>query len=983
MGRTGIRTLWRALAHQLIYSRNSWVFSRQRFLACSSCVPTHEGIETLRMLTTSFSGRCPKGRCVVFADIKDTQKANAVLNRLSKAGQFNEAMQVLERVDSSHIQIYRQTYSALLQLCIKFKNLGDGERIYNHIKKSGVQPDIFMWNTLINMYAKCGNTISAKQIFDDMREKDVYSWNLLLGGYVQHGLYEEAFKLHEQMVQDSVKPDKRTFVSMLNACADARNVDKGRELYNLILKAGWDTDLFVGTALINMHIKCGDIGDATKVFDNLPTRDLVTWTSMITGLARHGRFKQACNLFQRMEEEGVQPDKVAFVSLLRACNHPEALEQGKKVHARMKEVGWDTEIYVGTAILSMYTKCGSMEDALEVFDLVKGRNVVSWTAMIAGFAQHGRIDEAFLFFNKMIESGIEPNRVTFMSILGACSSPSALKRGLQIQDHIIEAGYGSDDRVRTALLSMYAKCGSLKDAHRVFEKISKQNVVAWNAMITAYVQHEQYDNALATFQALLKEGIKPNSSTFTSILNVCKSSDSLELGKWVHFLIMKAGLESDLHVSNALVSMFVNCGDLMSAKNLFNDMPKRDLVSWNTIIAGFVQHGKNQVAFDYFKMMQESGIKPDKITFTGLLNACASPEALTEGRRLHALITEAAFDCDVLVGTGLISMYTKCGSIEDAHQVFHKLPKKNVYSWTSMITGYAQHGRGKEALELFYQMQQEGVKPDWITFVGALSACAHAGLIEEGLHHFQSMKEFNIEPRMEHYGCMVDLFGRAGLLNEAVEFIIKMQVEPDSRVWGALLGACQVHLNVELAEKAAQKKLELDPNDNGVFVILSNIYAAAGMWKEVAKMRKVMLDRGVVKKPGQSWIEVDGKVHTFYSDDKTHPQTEEIHAELERLHMEMRQLGYVPDTRYVLHDVEDNEKEQALFYHSERLAITYGLLKTPPLTPIVISKNLRVCGDCHTATKFISKITKRQIIARDSNRFHHFKDGVCSCGDFW
>lgn len=861
-----------------------------------------------------------------------------------------------------------------MQVCTKVRNLGDGERIHNHIKKSSVEPDIFMWNSLINMYAKCGKTGSAQQVFDEMVNRDVYSWNLLLAGYVHQGQFEEAFKLYDRMVKSSTEPDKHTIVSLLNACADESTLPRGRGLSAHASKAGWDTDLYVGTALIKMHVKCGSVENAIKVFENLPRRDLVTWTSMIAGLAQHGRFDQARHYFQLMESEGVKPDKVAFVSLLRACNSREALAQGRIIHARMKEAGLDADTYVGTALLSMYAKCGSMDDAVQVFNKMKEPNVVSWTAMIAGFAQHGLMEEAFRFFDKMISLGIEPNRVTFMSILGACASPSALQIARQIHNHIDQAGFGSDPRVKTALLSMYAKCGNLNDARAMFKKISKQNVVSWNAMITAYIQNDQHDNALTTLRTMLSEGVQPNNSTFTSVLNACHTSDT---GKWVHSLVTKAALDSDLHVSNALISMYIRCSDVSSAENVFNKMLKRDVVSWNTMIAGFIQQGQSSLAFDYFNRMD---VEPNKLTFIGMMNACTSPDALQQGRRLHTMIAE---DDDVLIGTGLISMYTKCGSIEDAKLVFQKLPVKNVYSWTAMITAYSQHGRGKEALQLFDQMQQEGVKPDHVTFVGALSACAHAGLVSEGLKYFNSMKAYDIKPTMEHYGCMVDLFGRAGLLNEAVEFMENMELEPDARLWGALLGACQVHNNVELAEESAQKKLELDPSDNGAYIVLSNIYAAAGMWEEVAKMRKIMQERGVRKQPGQSWIEVDGQVHTFYSDDKTHPQTEQIHAELRRLHLQMKELGYRPDTRFVLHDVEETEKERALCHHSERLAIAFGLLTTPPPSPIVISKNLRVCGDCHTATKLISKITKREVIARDANRFHHFRDGVCSCGDFW
>lgn len=865
------------------------------------------------------------------------------------------------------------------------KSLSYGKHIHNHIRKAGIEPDTFLGNTLVNMYVKCGALSSARQIFNKIPVKDIFSWNLMISAYAQQGQSVEAFKVYGGMLQEGMEPDKFTFVSMLNACADPKYLERSRDICARVIEANCETDLHVGTALINMHVKCGRVEDAMKVFDNLPKRDLVTWTAMIAGWAQHHQVKEAVELFKRMEQEGVKPDKVAFVSLLRACSNPDDLEQGKSIHTRMKEADMDSDVYVGTALVTMYAKCGSMADARQVFDSMKERNVVSWTAMIAGLAQHGFMDEAFSFFHKMITSGIQPNRVTFMSILNACASPSALEKGRELHQHIIQAGYEEDARVQTALLSMYANCGSLRDACDVFANIPKQNAIPWNAMITAYVQHKKYDAAFATFKRMLKEHIVPNNVTFTSILNGCASPEALKRGKWVYSLILNAQLDSDLHVVNALISMCARCGEMRLGKQLFDKTAKRDLVTWNTMIGGFVQHGQNEAAFEVFNQMQQNKVKPNRITFLGILNACASPEALREGRRLHNFVIEAGLDTDVLIGTGLISMYTKCGSFEEAWQVFKKLPQKNVYSWTAVITGLAQHGRGKQALELFQQMQQEGVRPDMVTFVGVLSACANAGLVEEGLKYFNSMrKDYDIEPTMEHYGCMIDLYGRAGMLCEAVEFMKQMPVKPEARLWGSLLSACQIHGDVNLAEEAAAQKLALDPQDKkGVYVLLSNIYAAAGMWDEVIKMRKVMEDHGGAKEPGRSWIEIGGEIHSFVSDDKLHPRREEIHKELKSLHLQMKKIGYVPDTRYVFHNIGEVEKEQALCHHSERLAIAIGLISTPPKTPITITKNLRVCGDCHTATKFISKITKRLIIARDANRFHHFQNGVCSCGDYW
>nr|ADE77588.1 unknown [Picea sitchensis] len=312
------------------------------------------------------------------------------------------------------------------------------------------------------------------------------------------------------------------------------------------------------------------------------------------------------------------------------------------------------------------------------------------------------------------------------------------------------------------------------------------------------------------------------------------------------------------------------------------------------------------------------------------------------------------------------------------------MSNKNVVSWNAMIVGYGMHGHGEDALVLFTQMQQRGVKPNEITFISVLSACSHAGLVDEGWKCYNCMTlDYAITPTVEHYACMVDLLGRAGHLNEAWDFIEKMPIEPGASVWGAFLGSCRIHCNIELGERVAELLLNLDPDNAGYYVLLSNIYAAAGRWDDVAKVRKMMKEKDVKKSPGCSLIEVNNKLHSFVVGDISHPQTEAIYAMLETLARQMEAVGYVPCTDFVLHDVEEEIKENMLFAHSEKLAIAFGLISTRSGTSIRITKNLRVCGDCHSATKFISKIVKREIIMRDLNRFHHFKDGLCSCGDYW
>jgi pentatricopeptide repeat protein len=403
------------------------------------------------------------------------------------------------------------------------------------------------------------------------------------------------------------------------------------------------------------------------------------------------------------------------------------------------------------------------------------------------------------------------------------------------------------------------------------------------------------------------------------------------------------------------------------------------------MILGYVKCSQGKNALELFQKMLGERVEPIPATFMAVLSACASVVALEEGRLIHEYISQSGWDSDLFVGSSLIDMYAKCGSVEDALRVFNKMPRHDLISWNTMLGGYAMHGHGKEAVEHFEQMWDRSVEIDKVTFICLLSACNHAGLVEEGLQFFESMKSvYGISATVEHYACMVDLLGRAGRLAEAEDLIKVMHCEPNAPVWRALLGACKVHGNIEMGEHAAKKVIELDPGDAAGYVLLSNIYAAAGKWDLSSNIQQQRLERGVNKQPGCTWIEVNHELHSFTVDDRDHPQISEIHAELSRLSKQMNHIGYVPDTKFVLHDVEEEDKVVRLCYHSEKLAIAFGLISTPPGTTLRIFKNLRVCGDCHTATKFIAKIVERGIIVRDANRFHHFnKDGLCSCRDYW
>eukprot|EP01018_Ginkgo_biloba_P019749 Gb_26057 [translate_table: standard] len=531
---------------------------------------------------------------------------------------------------------------------------------------------------------------------------------------------------------------------------------------------------------------------------------------------------------------------------------------------------------------------------------------------------------------------------------------------------------------------MYARCGDIEDACQVFYSMSKRDVVSWTAMISGYSLHGHDEKALNLFSQMQRADMKPNELTFSSVLSSCASLAALKQGEQVHAHIIRTGFQSHVSVGNSLTTMYAKCGSIEPARQLFDKMPERDMVSLTAMIAGYAQHGNGEEALNIFSLMHRLVLKPNNFTFIGVLSSCAILAALREGKQLHADIIKTGYDSHISVGNTLVSFYAKCGSIENACQVFNTMPKKDVVSWNTIIKGYAQHGYGEEALQLFTEMQQTGMKPDCITFVGVLCACSHAGLVDQGCRYFNSMsQDYCLMPSLDHYGCMVDLFGRAGRLVEAEEFINNMPFEPDATVWGALLGACRIHKNLELGKCIAERLLELKPECPATHILLANMYAAAGRWNDAANVRKMMKDKGLKKQPGCSWIEVKNRVHSFLVGDRSHAQTEEIYAMLEGLAGQMKEAGYVPDTNFVLHDVDEEQKKDILSHHSEKLAIAYGLISTPPGTSIQISKNLRVCDDCHNATKFISKIVGREIVMRDANRFHHFKDGLCSCGDYW
>ncbi|CAK9145098.1 unnamed protein product [Ilex paraguariensis] len=552
-------------------------------------------------------------------------------------------------------------------------------------------------------------------------------------------------------------------------------------------------------------------------------------------------------------------------------------------------------------------------------------------------------------------------------------------------------------------------------AQQIFECADTPEIVVWNSCLRAFAESDSPNDAIVLFYQLRNHNVCPDIFSCSFTIKACTKLLDLLHGKIVHGFIEKLGFQSNLFLQNTIVHLYASCGAINDARLLFEKMSQRDVVTWNimmaqsvkredvdgayalfsqmpvrnlrswtTMIAGFVQCGKPKEAISLFTQMEEAGLRPNEVTVVAVLAACADLGALDLGRRIHEYSEQSGYSRNIHVCNTLIDMYIKCGCLEAAHNVFEEMEDRNIVSWSAMIQGLAMHGQANDALQLFSKMIQIGIKPNGVTFIGLLYACSHMGLINEARRIFASMsRDYGITPQIEHYGCMVDILSRAALLQEAYEFIMNMPIDPNGVVWGALLGGCKVHKNIEMAEEVTKHLLELDPLNDGYYIVLSNIYAEAKRWEDVRRVRKLMRDQGVKKTPGWSSITVDGVVHEFVAGDETHPQTEEIFQRWHKLLEEMRLKGYVPNTSVVLLDIEENEKEKVLYRHSEKLALVFGLMNIPTGKPIRIMKNLRICEDCHTALKIISEIVNRQIIVRDRNRFHCFKDGSCSCRDYW
>ncbi|KAK5786266.1 pentatricopeptide repeat-containing protein At3g26782, mitochondrial-like [Gossypium arboreum] len=705
---------------------------------------------------------------------------------------------------------------------------------------------------------------------------------------------------------------------------------------------------------------------------------------LITSYTKNSQPHSALDIYTYLRRMDYEVDNFMVPAVLKACSFVSNTQLGKEIHGFSVKNGLTEDVFVSNALIQMYSECDSVVSARLLFDNMYERDAVSWSTMIRCYVRSKFYMEALEMIRKMQILQIRPSEVAMISMITLFADLMDVEMGKAMHAYVTRNLEKMSVQLTTAFIHMYAKSGNLASARLLFNGLNQKTVVSWTAMIAGYIHCYKLEEGMKLFARMIEERIKPNEITLLCLVVECSFVGALELGKQLHVYILRNGICLSLALATALVDMYGKCGEIRNARAVFDSVKDKDVMIWSAMIAAHAQKHCIDQAFDLFVKMMEYGLRPNQVTMTTMLSLCAETGALDMGKWIHTVIDRQAVEMDTILKTALLEMYAKCGDIDGAWKLFREVKDRDIGMWNTMMAGLGMHGCGKEALELFSEMEREGARPNDITFIGLLNACSHAGLVEEGKLIFEKMVHaFALVPKIEHYGCMVDLLGRAGLLDEAYGIIKSLPIRANSIIWSALLAACKLHHNTVLGEMAARQLVYLEPQNCGYNVSISNIYAVANRWNDVAEVRKAMKNKGMRKEPGLSCIEVNGYVYEFIMGDKAHPEIEKINDMVSEMGNKLKEAGYMADTSAVLRNIDEEEKETALNYHSEKLAIAFGLISTAPGTPIQVVKNLRVCKDCHTATKLLSKIYQRVIIVRDRKRFHHFRDGTCSCGDYW
>ncbi|KVI10255.1 Aconitase/3-isopropylmalate dehydratase large subunit, alpha/beta/alpha [Cynara cardunculus var. scolymus] len=849
-----------------------------------------------------------------------------------------------------------------------------GKSLHAFCIKNFCRLSMFHTNTLINMYSKYGKLEAAWYVFDEMPQRNEATWNTMISAFVRFSLYPDAFLLFAQMRAQGFET---------SGFVIAKDELLGLQVLGHVIKCGFEYNLSVANSLISMFGNSGRVQEACYIFNQMSVRDTISWNAMISAYAHNHSYEYSFRCFNLMRHAREDLDAITLSALLSACGSMDNLFWGAAVHGLVHKLGLDSNLCLCNTLLGMYSEAGRSKEMVQLFEEMPNKDLISWNSLIAGHVQEGDYLNALMVFVRMLQRQKSVNHVTFASALTACSDPELLGKAETLHALVFTSGLHDNLIVGNALVTMYGKHKMMRKAEEIFKRMSQKDLVTWNTLIGGYAGCEEPNLAIKAFNFMRKRDEPRNYITLVHMLSSCVAPNYLlSHGMGLHSHVIITGFDSEDYVKNSLITMYGKCNDLESSMQIFDGFVNKAYVSWNAMIAAYAHHGHGEEALKRFSEMNKTGNHLDHFSFSAALSAAAYLSSLEEGQQLHGLTVKFGFDSNQYVMTAMLDMYGKCGEINDMVKMLPEPKTRPRVLWNILISALARQGSFQEAKESFHEMVKMGSKPDHVTFVSLLSACSHGGLVDEGLAYYSSMTtKFGVPVGIEHCVCIIDLLGRSGRLSEAESFIKKMPIPPNDFVWRSLLAACRIHGNSQLGKQAAEHLLESNPSDDSAYVLYSNVCASSGKWEAVRNLREEMQFTNVKKKPACSWIKMKRKVSSFAIGDKSHPQNGKIYTKLDEIKKMIKEAGYVPDTSFALQDIDEEQKEDHLWKHSERLALAYGLINSPEGSILQIFKNLRVCGDCHSVFKFISSIARRKIILRDPFRPTTFTSKIQSYFD--
>ncbi|MCO5591542.1 hypothetical protein L7F22_045528 [Adiantum nelumboides] len=749
---------------------------------------------------------------------------NAMIAACAQNSYFHKGLELFGLLCMEGFLPNRASFLTLLEICGNFLGVQEGKKAHSCLLFQSFFCEVAVGNALITMYNRCGRIGDFRRLFDSLVDLDVVSWTCMITSLVQHNSSIEGLQCFQQMLLEGVLPNQVTFVAIFSACATVMAIRDGIKMHALVMGCGSALPILIGNALINLYAKCNSVDMAHCMFACLPDRDVVSWNSVIGVSSQSSLY-----FFGQMLMEAFFPSRATLLAVITslAMEIP-SLAVAKYLHAYCVGAELAADVMVVTALVSMYVKFGYVEEAWTLMDSLTEQDVILYNAMIAAFAQNGHTEDALKLRNYLQMKGMMPDKGTFISILDACSNQATIFYGRQAHVFIKELRLQSDPMIGNALLSMYGKCGKLEDAQEFFDSITTRDVTSWNVMINASGQCGDFPNAVSKYEDMQMQGIIPDKFTFAGLFCAYGNRQALQEGSHLHARIVGNPFNEETVVLNALISMYGKCGDIINARRSFERISHPDAVSWNALIGACLRCGQDEEAF--FLCQSMHNVRTDKVTIISVASAFASQSVLGEGWLLHACIIDMGLQSELSVCNALVYMYGKCGSLPDARHVFERMEVNDVISWNAIIAAYGQHGQASRAFLLLHRMQSKGLLPDMVTLVSVITACSHAGLVDEGYYFFVSLSAgYGIKSTVDHFNCMIDLLGRAGRLSELESMIKVMPMDPTAVSWMTLLGACNNHLDVERGVHAANRLLDLQPQECALFILLSNLHASAGM----------------------------------------------------------------------------------------------------------------------------------------------------------